>query len=362
MTKNFHEKPFSEGTLLKLQLFRLYAAEWLPVFVSKEDASWPEQINIVDFFAGKGTDANGTPGSPLIFRDIVKAQYLSKWRTGVKVNLHFSDADKGKVDHLQNLLQQDEIKVPSVNITVRHADFSARFKELKPMLADQKSANLLVIDQFGIKQVPPNVFNEIIQLGSTDVLIFVSSTTLRRFGHLPEIQRVAMPAYEKPTDYYKAHLAVADSFRQMIPKGTEYHIGSFSIKKGSNVHGVLFGTRHPLGIDKFLSVAWKIDPVVGIANFDINREGISPDQDFLFPGMEVPNKVQLFEEELEDAIATGKCTDEQQMINLCHAREVCRSHAAPVISRMKKAGRLSCAFRVPDIKRFNDPRTVTATP
>ena len=113
-----------------------------------------QAANIVDFFVGKGTDANGIPGSPLIFRDIVKDQYLSKWRNGVKVNLHFSDTDKRKVNHLRSMLQQDQINVPSVNITVEHADFATRFKELKPMLADRMSASLLIIDQFGIKQVP----------------------------------------------------------------------------------------------------------------------------------------------------------------------------------------------------------------
>lgn len=33
----FHDRPFDEGTLTKLQIFQLYAREWLPVFLSKPE-------------------------------------------------------------------------------------------------------------------------------------------------------------------------------------------------------------------------------------------------------------------------------------------------------------------------------------
>jgi hypothetical protein len=34
-TGGFHEKPFDEGTLTKLEIFQLYTREWLPVFLSR---------------------------------------------------------------------------------------------------------------------------------------------------------------------------------------------------------------------------------------------------------------------------------------------------------------------------------------
>ncbi len=358
MSKNFHEKPFDEGTLLKLSLFEKYAQAWLPVFVSKDNSTWPAKINIVDFFAGKGTDLLGKPGSPLILREVVRAQHSSKWRPGSRVNIYLSDADSSKTAHLEALLQKNPLNIPSVNIDVAHADFKTRFQELKPILADRQSANLIIIDQFGVKQVPKNVFDEIIRLDSTDTLIFVSSNTFRRFGHLPEVQRITLPGYNRPTDYYKAHLAVADAFRQAVPPDVEYHIGSFSIKKGSNIYGILFGTKHPLGIDKFLQVAWNMDPVVGTANFDIEREGIALNQDFLFEGMEVPNKVQHFHEKLEDYIAKGQCVNERDIITLCHKHGVCRKHSTIVLEKMKKDGRIKCDFKVPDINKFREPRSL----
>jgi len=41
---DFHDKPFDEGTLTKLQIFELYAREWLPVFLSGKDI-WRTEVH-----------------------------------------------------------------------------------------------------------------------------------------------------------------------------------------------------------------------------------------------------------------------------------------------------------------------------
>jgi len=63
-TGDFHNRPFDEGTLTKLQVFELYAREWLPVFLSPEHPLHKE-LHLFDFFAGPGADSAGVPGSPL---------------------------------------------------------------------------------------------------------------------------------------------------------------------------------------------------------------------------------------------------------------------------------------------------------
>jgi hypothetical protein len=64
MGDNFHKKPFDEGTLIKLELLRLYIKSWLPVFIEKKEILWKE-ISIYDFFAGSGMDSVGNYGNPL---------------------------------------------------------------------------------------------------------------------------------------------------------------------------------------------------------------------------------------------------------------------------------------------------------
>ena len=73
MTRDIHSKSFDDGTLIKLELFKLYLHSWIPVFIEKHE----KRIEIHDFFAGEGTDSEGTWGSPLIILDALKP-YCSK--------------------------------------------------------------------------------------------------------------------------------------------------------------------------------------------------------------------------------------------------------------------------------------------
>ena len=61
--RNLHQKPFDEGTRDKLELYREYLREWLPVFIN---GSSVDILQIFDFFAGPGFDVDGNPGSPVI--------------------------------------------------------------------------------------------------------------------------------------------------------------------------------------------------------------------------------------------------------------------------------------------------------
>ncbi len=42
MADKFHIEPFDEGTLVKLELLKLYVRSWLPVFMSKKDVYWKD--------------------------------------------------------------------------------------------------------------------------------------------------------------------------------------------------------------------------------------------------------------------------------------------------------------------------------
>ena len=63
-SKDIFKKPFDEGTKTKLEIFRNYLKEWLPVFVAKQTIIW-NNIQIFDFCSGQGKDVEGTLGSPL---------------------------------------------------------------------------------------------------------------------------------------------------------------------------------------------------------------------------------------------------------------------------------------------------------
>lgn len=51
MVEKFHNKPFDEATMLKLDIFRECFREWLPVFVHNPKIS---KIFVYDFFCWTG--------------------------------------------------------------------------------------------------------------------------------------------------------------------------------------------------------------------------------------------------------------------------------------------------------------------
>ena len=97
MAKNMHAKPFDEGTMVKLELFKLYFREWLPVFAKSK---FNKQIEIYDFFAGEGTDVEGTYGSPLILLDELKPYCADFKNNSTHVEVHFNDFSSKKISKL----------------------------------------------------------------------------------------------------------------------------------------------------------------------------------------------------------------------------------------------------------------------
>jgi len=63
MAKDFHAEPFDAGTTKKLEIFRRYVRELLPVFLATNKVC--NKVALYDFFAGPGKDAKGVKGSPI---------------------------------------------------------------------------------------------------------------------------------------------------------------------------------------------------------------------------------------------------------------------------------------------------------
>ncbi|HUF48090.1 MAG TPA: three-Cys-motif partner protein TcmP [Vicinamibacterales bacterium] len=229
----FHAKPFDEGTLTKLEIFELYTREWLPVFLSQLPPRWDE-IHLFDFFSGPGQSPTGQPGSPLrLLSQVRTAASHPAWRD-VKVHLHFFDADPECVATLRAHLTVPGVVPDGVDHEAEVLAFEAAFQRSLPILQRERAAKLVLI-----------------------------------------------------LDYY----------RGLLPRAADYFLAPFSIKKNANIYGLIFGSGHPLGMDKFLQVAWKKDEIAGEADFDILGDRTA--------GLLTPTKLGGFEQELEDGLRTG---------------------------------------------------------
>ncbi len=352
-SEDFHARPFDEGTLTKLRIFELYAREWLPVFLSQE-RPWCREVHVFDFFAGRGTDVTGVEGSPLrMLQEIAKTRALPGW-SQVKVVAHFYDAEDDHLRALKGAIEGQNLKIPDLEIEIEAIPFAKALHKNGSILHNGKAAKLLLIDQFGVDEVTAEVFRLLTDSPTCDFLFFISSSTLNRFRDHPAIKQ----KITRPDDHYQVHRATLEYYRSLLSDPASYHLAPFSIKKGSNIYGLIFGSRHPLGMDKFLEVAWKADAINGEADFDIHRDNIKPGQLRLDLAEFRPTKVTAFEDELESAVRQGQIRDERDVIRLCFRHGVRRKHAEAVLAKLKSEGAIRIGFRVPQIDRMTNPRPV----
>lgn len=350
---DFHNKPFDEGTLTKLQIFELYAREWFPVFLSPSNP-FLSAIHVFDFFAGPGTDCKKVLGSPLrLLRQLQEYQRRQGWEK-VHIQVHFYDENSDKTAELTENIANYGLRLPNVDFDIQSLRFDDAFRASASTLADPRAAKLVFIDQTGVAQVTPEVFRKLVHSPTCDFLFFISSSTLHRFRDHPAIKQKIV----RPEDYYHVHRVVLEHYRGLRTTGQEYYLAPFSIKKGANIYGIIFGSAHPLGIDKFLEVAWRQDEFSGEANFPIDRENILPDQ-LLLPMPEVqPSKITVFENELEKLLRDGRLLNEVDVMRACFEYGVKRQHARPVLSKLKKEGIIDLDFQVPDVQRIRSPRLI----
>jgi len=340
MAIDLHRKPFDEGTKVKLSLYKNYMQEWLPVFLRKGSAF--RHINIFDFFCGPGKDDEGQKGSPLITIDILNQYFEQMKELGISVSLYLNDSRKRKISKLKEQIDNHYPTELPYEIKYSSENFEDIFKKYLPHMTVQSSANFLFLDQNGIKHITEDIFKTIVGIQTTDFLFFISSSTLNRFNENPDIKKYLCIPEEliSTSAYCHIHRCVLEYYRSLIPIDREYYLCPFSIKKGANIYGLIFGTRHLLGIDKFVNQCWKIDPHTGDSNFDIDKDDIDEDQMQLFPDIDRPKKVQGFEKELKNEILKNALKTNIDIYKYTLFNGFKAEHARKVVSQLVKDGLL----------------------
>lgn len=346
MAKNFFDKPFDEGTKLKLEIFKGYFKEWLPVFISRKEIIW-STINIFDFFAGGGQDVNGLEGSPLIVLNELSKENNSKFilEKKMKINVCFNEKDDKNFESLKSLAESKKNDA-LFSLEVHNKDFRALFDEKYEQM--QNATNFLFLDQFGIKEISPEVFKKIIDVKPADYMFFISSSIFNRFKESEELNKYLNVTKEaivnKP--YHKIHEVIFDSYKAMLPKGKEYYLAPFSIKKEGNIYGLIFGSHHTLGLEKFLKICWKLDPLTGDSNYDMENENINEQTPSLFEEFNVPKKRQVFERDLKDAILNLELKTGYEVYLFSLTKGFLAKDANPILDKLKSEKKISFDFKM----------------
>jgi three-Cys-motif partner protein len=340
MAKDLHGTEFDEATNVKLAIYRDYLKEWLPVFLAKEEPIWTT-INIFDFFAGPGTDAVGNKGTPLLILDELDA-YISHIRNkNLKVNLYFNEYDKAKAVTLKHHLAAYE-NLTHCKISVQSLDFKLAFEAEYPKMKHKDAANLLFLDQYGIKHITDDIFRRIADLKKTDFLFFISSSLKKRFAEHPAMKQYVRldPKDIEKTPHHKIHRLVLEYYKGLIAPQKEYYMAPFSLKKKAALYGIIFGSNHLLGIEKFLKTCWGIDKERGEANFDIDEDKITAQLDLFKPDQK-PKKVEVFETDLKDRILKKELMNEKEIYLFTILNGFLPSHTRKIVTDLVKERKIA---------------------
>jgi len=341
--KDLHCEPFDKATLLKLEIFERYLEAWLPVFIHN---SRDNEVVIFDFFAGSGKDSIGQDGSPLRILKKIKEFQADIFRKHFSITVKLNELEEKKFIDLRSLVEEEYSKFDRlkrhVKIEYFNQDFCDLFLQQSNLFFSVPS--LLFFDQNGIKYIDNNIIKQLESFYRSDFLFFIASSILRRFSDDPNIQTYH-PDLDvgllKNAEHRDIHRFITLYYRSLLSKGSELKIYPFTIKKdySSNIYGLIFGSKHPLGVSKFLEIAWEKNKLNGEANFDIDDD-MKKDQGVLF-GEKPRKKVDLFKKELTEYILWKKEISNKEIFDFTLERGHLPSHAVEVLKSMRKNKQLA---------------------
>jgi hypothetical protein len=139
----------------------------------------------------------------------------------------------------------------------------------------------------------------------------------------------------RESEYKYIHRDILEYYKGILPDISNTKLYSFSLKKGSNIYGIIFGSKHPSGVDKFLKIAWKKNKLNGEANFDIYKDRFKhSNQLVLFPWMQNLTKIEKFGKELGEFLLEEDRTNKEVCdFTLEHGH--IPIHARIVVKKMK---------------------------
>jgi three-Cys-motif partner protein len=315
---DLHKKPFDGSTKLKLEIFGECFKAWFPVFLYDKS----KEVYIFDFFAGNGKDSEGVLGSPLILLHEAKGKdraYCSKSRKPVKFIFNdldseaFLNLNTNVSDHIHNCEQENNCGKCVYDRKVNQLGFKSAFESnsVQSILNNEQIGKFVLLDQFGFKQIDEDIFKQLIQYPKTDFIFFISSIYVRRFKDKPAT-KLYFPTDQLKIDASHAnecHRIIANHFRSLIPLNMEYYLHHFTIQKETkkgNYYGLIFGSNHTYGMEKFLKVCWQKDKIAGESNCNIDNDlpGLP-----LFPNEGTTHKKDNFKVELKKRILSGDIID-----------------------------------------------------
>jgi three-Cys-motif partner protein len=274
-------------------------------------------------------------------------------KQGTKVKVYFNEYKKDKFDALTTACKEYLAENPDVaaliELELKKEDFDKRFTNWLPEI--QEYPSLVFLDQNGIKFLSNKYFHALEQTTKTDFLYFVSSSYFLRFGDREEFKKhFSFDIEEAKKDPYSfIHRSLIKQLKNYLPVGSELKLYPFTLKKGSNVHGIIFGAKSPRAVEKFLTIAWAKNSTNGEANFDIDDDHSQSKTQYPLFGEKKPTKIEVFQHRIEERLKSSTQVSNIDLflytLELGHPPK----HAADHLRTLKKEKKVDYDGRSPKI-------------
>ena len=253
-------------TAAKHTLLRRYMSAWFPIMASQFGEIG---ITFFDGFAGPGEYTNAQESSPAIAMEQALRPEVTRW--GTQTRLVFVEIDRGRADHLENLLDARfplATRPPGLVMRVRRGKCGDLFDQVIAAVGGWDGPVFANLDGWGA-DTDYGIVQRIAKQPSSEVLVTFKDQFFIRFadGEQQAGERVfgdsnwrsvgGLPTAEKKPfllELYREGLRSA---------GFSYVLTFEMIDEGGRSLHLFFGTTSEVAVEKFKDGLWEVDGVSG---------------------------------------------------------------------------------------------------
>jgi three-Cys-motif partner protein len=253
-------------TEAKHEILRRYLEAWLPIL-----SKYSPRIIYLDGFAGPGVYSGGEDGSPVIALETAVKHVLQAHFK--EIVFFFIEKDQRRAKMLEKVLAERFPRLPNnMKYQVIGAAFAPTFELVLDRL-DKGGAMLAptfaFLDPFGFSGLPMKLIGRMMKCDKCEVLVTFMVGFIKRF--LIEDREAALNELfatdewkkanelEKPDDRLKFLVNLYE--KQLKCVGDAQHVRSFAMTNKQNqiIYYLVFGTKHPKGLEVMKEAMWKTD-------------------------------------------------------------------------------------------------------
>lgn len=264
-----------EHSEAKVALYGRYLSVYLNIL---HRAGFVKRIFLFDFFCGEGIYDNDSKGSPIIALECIRNHYYSNKNSIPNMTVWFNDMEKSKleegykVDRVQRI--REKMTIPG-NVDIRF--FKEDYREIFPKAIEiveqtRDAKGLFFVDPFGYKVVKPLDIRQMLEIGNTEVLLWLPIAHMYRFAEsvmesqfpgsdplrefLAELFGNNLPSFRSAYDFVEQ---LKGRFRAYL-RDLDTYVDTFTLERdATNIYCLFFFTRNIKGYETIIDTKWKID-------------------------------------------------------------------------------------------------------